>query len=346
MQRPRVGIIGASGYSGMVATRLLAAHPFFDLAFCTSDKWKGESVEARVGGRISPTLQFLPSLQAIEHAEYVDAVCLATSAEVSLELAAEWLNKSKIVVDFSGAFRLAQASDYPPWYRFTHHQPGLLSLAHYGLPEVFGRPHGALVANPGCYPTASLLALAPLVRERLIALDSIIIDAKSGVTGAGREANERLSFAEVDANFHAYKVLSHQHTPEIAQALTRVANAPVSLTFTAHLLPVRRGLLATCYARPCPGVTAERVQQCLTAAYARSAFVEVVAPEAVSLSRVVGTNRCCVGAAVDDHVVVVIAAIDNLIKGAAGQAVQNLNLMYDLAEDAGLGSLATEHPAL
>jgi N-acetyl-gamma-glutamyl-phosphate reductase len=290
---------------------------------------------------------FEPNASALALADRCDAVVLATSASVSTQLAPAFLERGKNVVDLSGGFRLEHAGDYSRWYGFEHPAISLLSRAHYGLPELFGAPprgDGAtLVANPGCYPTAALLALAPLVRAGLVEPTGIVIDAKSGVTGAGRQATEQFSFGEVDEDLRAYRILGHQHTPEILRALRRV-NADVKLTFTAHLLPVRRGLMATCYARPRAGTNASLVAQCLADAYAGRPFVHAVAPERATLGRVVGTNHARVGATADDDVVIAIGAIDNLVKGAAGQAVQNLNLMYGMDETLGLAHLQRMAP--
>jgi N-acetyl-gamma-glutamyl-phosphate reductase len=348
--RPRVGVVGATGYSGALAARLLAAHPSFDLAFCTSDAAQGESVAARLG---TPTdLTYAPNADAAKLALDVDAIVLATPAEVSARLAPAMIDAAKVVVDLSGAFRLANEHDYAVWYGFTHPSAALLGRAHYGLPELFGPPSrakdgSALVANPGCYPTAALLAVTPLVRAGLVEPRGIIVDAKSGVTGAGRQAKEEFSFAEVDEDVRAYKLLSHQHTPEIARHLARGAHradADIALTFTAHLLPVRRGILATCYARPRQGVTVQALVNGLTDAYAASTFVDVVAPEKVTLGAVVGTNRARVGVVSNGDVVVILASIDNLLKGAAGQAIQNLNLLFTLDETAGLAQLQRTIP--
>jgi N-acetyl-gamma-glutamyl-phosphate reductase len=189
------------------------------------------------------------------------------------------------------------------------------------------------VANPGCYATAALLALAPLVREGLVERAGLIVDGKSGTTGAGRQAAEEHSFAETAGDVRAYKVLAHQHTPEIA----RMLEAPV--TFTAHLVPMRRGLVVTAYGRPRPGATAERVAECLAATYASSTFVHAVAPAEATARSVTGTNHANVGATANADVVVVVSAIDNLLKGAAGQAIQNLNLACELPESRGLENL-------
>jgi len=342
----RVGVVGASVYSGAVAARLLCAHPHFTLAFATSDRLVGEPLDRHLGVPTPAPMAFEPNASAVALGDRADVVLLATSAKVSTELAPTFLEQGKHVVDLSGGFRLEKAGDYARWYGFEHPAISWLSKAHYGLPELYGAParDGAtLVANPGCYPTASLLAIAPLVRAGLVEPTGIVIDAKSGVTGAGRQATEEFSFGEVDEDLRAYKVLSHQHTPEIVRHLSRFADG-VRLTFTAHLLPVRRGLMATCYARPRAGTTAAHVQQCLADAYAGRSFVDVVAPDRVSLARVTGTNHARVGATADGDVVIAIGAIDNLLKGAAGQAVQNLNLLFGLDETTGLSHLHRTAP--
>jgi N-acetyl-gamma-glutamyl-phosphate reductase len=344
MDRLRIGIVGASGYSGAVATRIASAHPNLALAFATSDKLAGKSVATELGAFVPADVHFVANGAALDHVDACDAVLLATSAEVSLRLAPAFADRGKQVIDLSGAFRLDGPS-YPRWYGFAHDAPAWLDRAHYGLPELFGSPpKGALVANPGCYPTAALLALGPLLREGLVLPTGIVIDAKSGVSGAGRQSGEAYSFMEVGDDLRAYKVLEHQHTPEITRALERCAGGPTQLTFTAHLLPIKRGLLATCYARPRDGATATRVASCLAAAYADARFVRAVPPGEVMLKRVVGTNAAYVGATANQDVVVAIGAIDNLLKGAAGQAIQNLNRMNGWDEDLGLRHLDRASP--
>ena len=335
-----MGIVGASGYSGAELARLLAAHPAFDLAFCTSDRHAGQPVGEQLGMRGFGDMRFVANAAARDVAETCDVVMLATSAEVSAELAPAILERKKHVIDLSGAFRLESAADYTKWYGFEHPEAKLLASAHYGLPEVFGAGDdspGTLIANPGCYPTAALLALAPLLRAGLVDGEGIIVDAKSGVTGAGRQATEAFSFVEIDEDLRAYKLLTHQHTPEIERALRRLSER-ASVTFTAHLLPIRRGLLATCYARP-RGATPRAIEECLASAYRESPFVDVCAPDQVRIQRVVGTNHALVGATANADVVIVVCAIDNLLKGAAGQAVQNLNLLHGIDESSGLTHL-------
>jgi N-acetyl-gamma-glutamyl-phosphate reductase len=344
MSKLRVGIVGASGYSGSVAARLVATHERLALAFATSDRLAGESVASHLTTRLDDDrILFVPNAAALERAESCDAVILATAADVSMRLVPDFAARGKQVVDISGAFRL-EAHAYPRWYGFEHSAPNCLARAHYGLPELFGPPPpGAIVANPGCYPTAALLALGPLVREQLVEPQGIVVDAKSAVTGAGRQSGEPYSFVEIDEDLRAYRILAHQHTPEISQGLSRFASN-VAVTLTAHLVPIRRGLLATCYARPRPGASAKRVAECLAEAYVRSAFVRAVAPDQVMLKRVVGTNFAHVGATADSDTVIAISAIDNLLKGAAGQAIQNLNAMNGWPETTGLDHLQRVSP--
>jgi N-acetyl-gamma-glutamyl-phosphate reductase len=340
MQTVPIGIIGASGYSGLEASRILALHPHVELKLLGSDKWAGETAARRAGLHgAAGKLKYAPQDQIVPLARECAAVLLATPAEGSLRLAPVLLALGVKVIDLSGAFRLRDAALYPRHYAFEHTERQLLSEAFYGLPELSRAPAGTrLVANPGCYPTAVSLALAPLIEAGLVE-GPFIADAASGVTGAGRKASEDLSFAEVDEDFRAYKVLRHQHQPEIAQTLGR----PV--TFTAHLLPVKRGILATCYARLARGKQAADLRSALLHKYAHAPFVEVLgSPDEVALKGVSGTNLCQLAVACDREMAVVVSAIDNLVKGAAGQAVQNLNLILGWPETAGLDALRGFHP--
>lgn len=344
----RVGIVGASGYSGSVLASILASHRAVDLVFCTSDKRGGEPV----GEALHPTatalrgLRFEPNAAALSLAAGVDLVFLATSAEVSVDLAPRILEETSArVIDLSGAFRLRELAEYETFYRFAHPRADLLPLAHYGLPELFGAPPSGtrLVANPGCYATSALLTTAPLLRAGLVEEGRVLIDAKSGVTGAGRQAKEDYSFCEVAEDLRAYKVLGHQHTPEIALGLERYGRRG-SVTFVPHLLPLRRGLLTTAYLTPKAGVTRAQLLECLREAYANAPFVRVVDPGRVAIKAVAGTNLAYVGLEANAEVAVSIGAIDNLVKGAAGQAVQNMNLALGLPESEGLEGLVRFAP--
>jgi len=346
----RAGIVGASGYSGAVAARLIAAHPSLSLAFVTSDKLAGTPAQKHLGPGAPKGLLFSRNEEALALSSACDVALLATPAEVAAELAPKLLaaHAKLRVVDLSGAFRLANAEAYPAHYGFTHPSPELLATAWYGLPELFGPPppETRLVSNPGCYPTAALLALAPLIRQRLVSFERIVVDAKSGVSGAGAQAKHEYSFVEIDEDLRAYKILGHQHTPEIERHLGRAARdfQGARLTFTPHLVPLRRGLLATCYVRPYLGTQTKHLMECLADAYGSSAFVDVVPPGECTMKSVAGTNRARVGAVTNEDIVVIVAVIDNLLKGAAGQALQNINLLFGLGEATGLDHLQPFSP--
>ncbi len=336
MQRPSVAILGASGYSGVELSRLIALHPGVELVVAGSDRWADQTVESRIGVPL-PQLRYLPPDRALEHAASCAVVLLATPAEVSHAWVPRLAGKP-IVIDLSGAFRLRLAESYAKHYGFEHHHPELLDRAQYGLPELFrAELAGAkLIANPGCYATAIQLAIAPIKK---LVTGRWIVDAVSGVTGAGRKATEEMSFVEVANDVRAYRTLRHQHAPEIAQGL-----GGTHVTFVPHLVPIARGILATCHAQLGSGVDEAQVDAAFKAAYAREPFIEL-APDAdaVAIKDVVGTNRCKLGWSVVGDELVVISAIDNLVKGAAGQAVQNLNIALGLPETMGL-QLRGFHP--
>ncbi len=344
-----VGIVGVSGYSGMELARLLAAHPRLSLQLGVSDKWAGETLGDRLPmGGASSTLRVRPQADAAEAMRGLDLVFLCTPAEASLDLAARALEVGARVVDLSGAFRLA-ADDYPRWYGFTHPRVDLLKLACYSMPEVGVSRDirtAKLISNPGCYATASTLATLALLRGGVIAKEGIVIDAKSGMTGAGRKGTEELSFSELDGDFRAYKVLKHQHTPEIERTLALAGAGELRVTFTPYYLPVRRGILATVYGRLQPGKTGADAAAAVEAFVAHQPFLRATKPEGVRLHAIVGTNRVLMAADADPDrgVAIAFAAIDNLVKGAAGQAVQNANLMFGLPETAGLDLLGGHAP--
>ena len=353
--RIRAGIVGVSGYAGMELARILSRHPDFELVLATSDRWTG----SRLGDKLalpSGAAELVCRSQADGKKAFdrVSVLFLCTPPEVSIELAPLALAAGTRVVDLSGGFRLS-AADYPTWYGFTHADPALLAQAVYSLPEATGTaerlPSAWLVSNPGCYPTVSALAVLPLLRAGLVDPLSIIIDAKSGTTGAGRKATEEMSFSEVDGDIRAYRILRHQHTPEIERILALGGVPDARVVFTAHLLPARRGILATAYGRLTSAARAEAdpgaaVGRALAAFAEGKPFVRVTDAEQVTLATAVGTNRVVLGARADASrgIVVVCAAMDNLVKGAAGQAVQNANLMFGLAETAGLDNLVGHLP--
>ena len=331
MQRPSIAILGASGYAGVELTRLVALHPGVELAVCGSDRWADEWVEARIGVRTR--VRYLAPDRALEHAASCSLVLLATPAEISHAYVPQLVAKTK-VIDLSGAFRLRDAALYETHYGFTHRHPALLAEAVYGLPELHrANLAGArLIANPGCYATAIQLAIAPVSK---LVTGRWIVDAVSGVTGAGRKATEEFSFAEIAGDVRAYRTLRHQHAPEIAQGVG------AHVAFVPHLVPIARGILATCHAQLAPGADVEGAYR---SAYSDQEFIELAhSADDVSIHHVVGTNRCRIGWTVVGDELVAIAAIDNLVKGAAGQAVQNLNLALGLPENSGL-VLRSFHP--
>jgi N-acetyl-gamma-glutamyl-phosphate reductase len=345
----RVGIVGVSGYSGIETARLVAAHPAFTLVSAVSDKWAGSALGDQLAVAAAPAaVRVVKQADAASTFAGLDLVFLCTPAEVSIALAPAALEAGCRVVDLSGGFRLAAAL-YPRWYGFEHPRPDLLAQACYSMPEAgrSGELRGArLVSNPGCYATASTLGALALLRGGVVEPAGLIIDAASGTTGAGKKATEDFSFSEVDGDFRAYRVLRHQHTPEIERALGLAGHAAGPVTFTSHLLPTRRGILATIYGRLRPGKTGADATAAVAAFVAGQPFLRATKPDAVRLHAVIGTNRVLLGADADPErgVAVAFAAIDNLVKGAAGQAVQNANLMLGLAETTGLDGLHGSAP--
>ena len=321
--KPSVGVIGASGYAGVEATRILASHSGVSLELVTSDRWNGKTLESAMAiSGAAGRLHFVDMSRAGETAADLDAVILATPAAVSMAIAPTLLDRGVHVVDMSGAFRLTNAALYSEFYGFEHSSADLLYAAIYGIPELFRESlRGAkLVASGGCYATAAALALAPLAQAALIGAGTIVIDALSGTTGAGRSSKEDLSFSEIDGNARAYRVLRHQHTPEITQTLVRVGKNAPHVIFTPHLVPMRRGILATTYVPLGHGVSVDAVHAAYAHNYAYSPFVRVLgSPEDVEVGNVVGTNRCDVGFAISESrdektpTLVVVSALDNLL---------------------------------
>ena len=318
----RVAIVGVTGYAGQELDRLLAIHPKFALTGRFASKADEKSgAEAFAFERLR---SFSP-----------DAVVLATEHELSMHLVPELLREGYRVVDMSGAFRLREAAQYVEWYGFEHTSPELLKEAVYGLPEVMSEQiRGAkLVANPGCYATAAVLPLIPLYHANAIDREcTVVVDGKSGVSGAGRAPKPETHFCEVNENLSAYGVLKHRHTPEMVAQL-RGASFD-RFVFTPHLIPITRGILNTITLRISTRASAHSI---LAETYAKSPFVRVLPlaqlPNVQSVTR---TNLCSIGVVTKDAHTVIVSAIDNLIKGAAGQAVQNLNLMFGCEPTTGL----------
>jgi N-acetyl-gamma-glutamyl-phosphate reductase len=338
----RVGIVGGTGYTGVELLRLLAQHPCCELAAITSRKEAGIAVAEffpNLRGRVS--LKFSdPATAALEHC---DLVFFATPNGVAMEQARALLERGVRVIDIAADFRIRDVALWEKWYGMKHACPELLGEAVYGLPEVNRTRirEARLVANPGCYPTAIQLGFLPLVEAGIVDLDHLVADAKSGVSGAGRRAEVHTLLAEASDNFRAYGVPGHRHQPEIAQGLAQAAGRPVHLVFVPHLAPMIRGIHATLYAR----LTAQADLQALyESRYAKEAFVDVMPPGSHPDTRSVrGANLCRIAVhppRAGGDIVVVLSVIDNLVKGASGQAVQNMNIMFGLPETAGLEQIA------
>jgi N-acetyl-gamma-glutamyl-phosphate reductase len=337
--RPRIGIIGASGYVGGELIRLLAPASCVELAYLASDTFAGKPVSAAFPGIRLPTPAFSP-YSPEEAVRRCDLLFLAQGNGEAMKQAAFLIEAGLKLIDLSADFRLRDPGAYTQWYKFEHGDKALLSGAVYGLPEHYRQEIASarLVANPGCYVTASILALAPLLKAGAIDPASIVVDAKSGVSGAGRSrVTVDYLFTEINESVRAYSVAgTHRHTPEIEQELSAAAGSNVTITFTPHLIPMNRGLLATCYGRLAKqGCSLSDVFDLYVESYRHEPFVYVLPlGEQPSTKATLGTNQCHIGLALDSRTgrVLVTSALDNLVKGAAGQAVQNMNLMLGLPE--------------
>ncbi|HTP41444.1 MAG TPA: N-acetyl-gamma-glutamyl-phosphate reductase [Nitrospiria bacterium] len=339
--RLRVGVIGASGYTGAELLRLLSGHPRVDLAVATADRSAGRLIT-----EIYPQLSTyegtrFAALDPRAVARQADAVFVALPPGESTAVVGRLLAASRRVIDLGADFRLRDARLYPRWYHWRHRRPALLRQSVYGLPEWHRQEIASarLVANPGCYPTAILLGLAPAVSRALAATNApIIIDAKSGLSGAGRSANLAFQLPEVHESLEAYQIGTHRHTPEIEQELARLAGRRAAVTFTPHLVPMSRGLLATIYIQLRRPLTTAGLRRLYREVYSAAPFVRVLDSGSANPKEVRGTNRCAIGVTVLPRTrqAVITSAIDNLGKGAAGQAIQNLNLMMGWPETLGL----------
>lgn len=337
----KAGIIGATGYTGAELVRILSRHPHLELAALTTQSYVDK-----------PFWEIYPHLY-----NYVGLICeeqdldkLISSCDIifvslphghTMALAGQIISRNKILIDLGADFRFRHPDTYEKWYRIAHSARDLATQAVYGLPELYRERirTARLVANPGCYPTSVILGLAPLIKNDLLELNSIIIDSKSGVSGAGRSLSLNTHYCEANENIKAYGVATHRHTPEIEQELSLLAGREVVVSFTPHLTPMTRGILSTIYGRLKRLVSQEEVLSLYKEFYFGEPFVRVLpAGMLPSTKAVAGSNHCDLGVVVDPRTerIVVISAIDNLIKGASGQAVQNMNIVLGLAEDAGL----------
>jgi len=337
----RVGIIGVSGYTGVELARILSGHPSVRVTVATSRQHQGRALSEifpNLRGSLDITCEAPDSDDLAARADFFFT---AVPHKTAMDIVPPLLEKDKKVVDLSADYRLRDRAVYEEWYQ-EHTSAELLDEAAYGLPELYrDRIAGSrLTANPGCYPTSIILGLAPLLRHGLIDTDTLVIDSKSGTTGAGRGANVATLYCEVADGFRPYKVGgTHRHIPEIEQELSVLAGDRVTISFTPHLLPVNRGILSTMYARQTGKTSLDDLYQLYRDAYQDEPFVRLCpAGTPPATQHVRGGNFCDIGLSIDERTnrVIVMAAIDNIVKGAAGQAVQNMNLMNNFAETTGL----------
>jgi N-acetyl-gamma-glutamyl-phosphate reductase len=346
--KAKIGVLGASGYTGGELVRILLRHPRADIVLLTAERSAGKAMRD-VFQHFSPFT--LPQLVAIDGRDWAGlaldvAFCAlphATTQKVIKELLAK--SPATKVVDLSADFRLADTATYAKWYGHEHHAPDLQKEAVYGLTEIHRREirKARLVANPGCYTSCAQLPLIPLLKNKAIELDEIVIDAKSGMTGAGRAAKESMLFSEVSEGFHAYGVGHHRHMAELDQEFSLAAEREVIVSFTPHLAPMNRGILSTIYVRGRRGRTPEDLHAILLKFYAKEPFVHVLPfGETPQTRHVRGSNMTSIGVARDriPGRAIVISALDNLVKGASGQAIQNMNLVMGWPETMGLEQVA------
>lgn len=341
----KVGIVGGTGYGGVELVRILARHPQVEITYIGSSSQVGLSYS-----KIYPSLRGIVDLpcEGLEPdliASKCEVLFLSTPNGVSMKMVPALLEKGIKIIDLSADYRIKDVHTYELWYGIKHLDTENLPKAVYGLPELYREEikKATLVANPGCYPTATTLALLPLVKHRLIDTRHVIVDAKSGVSGAGRKAEVEFSYSEVNDSIKAYGVATHRHTPEIEQSISAVAEETVMVQFTPHLVPMTRGILSSNYAHLKQYRETEALLALYREYYQGNPFVTIMDKgEYPATKNVYGSNYCQIGLAVDKRTsrVIVLAVIDNLVKGAAGQAVQNMNLMMGLDEKEGLGLIA------
>jgi len=341
MTKTPVAIVGATGYTGVEILKILLRHPRAEVA----------SLTAKVDGTIKIQDEF-PELKGSLDMDCspvdTEAVCrkaeivfLSLPHTVSMRFAPAFLKAGKKVIDLSADYRFPRKEDYESWYGSPHADPEGLSHAVYGLPELFRErvKKAKLIANPGCFPTGAILSIFPAAQAGLLASPEAIVDAKSGVTGAGRKASLALLFPEVNENFKAYSLTSHKHTPEIAGVLSAALGKEMRVEFAPHLLPVNRGILSTIYLKLAADASEEALLDLYRRRYGNEPFIRIYPKGALpQLREAVGTNNCLIGLKFNPRTknLILVAAIDNLLKGAAGQAVQNMNIMQGWEESAGL----------
>ncbi|MEI6100774.1 MAG: N-acetyl-gamma-glutamyl-phosphate reductase, partial [Eubacteriales bacterium] len=340
-----VGVIGATGYAGEELIRLLSAHPDVHICKLVSKSFSGQTMGNVYKNYMGEINYPLADLNTGELGSLCDFVFTSLPHGESMRVVPGLLQAGARVIDLSADFRYTDTSIFQEWYGIPQTATDAQAQAVYGLTEVnrASIKNAALIANPGCYTTCSILALMPVLKNKLIKASGIVIDAKSGVTGAGRKGDTAYSFCELEGNFKAYSAIRHRHTSEIEEQLSIASGEKITLLFTPHLLPVKRGILATIYTELAPGTRAGDITDAFQAAYADEPFVHVLPKgELPELKSVVGSNNLIIGFDISERTgrLVIVACLDNLIKGAAGQAIQNFNIMNGLHEKTALPRVA------
>lgn len=342
MNKKHIAIIGATGYTGSELVRILYHHPQVAIDLITSENHHGKlfsDVHPQFKGIVDMVLQPMEALKDYKP----DLVFLGLPHGASMKFVKKYYDAGFKIIDLSGDFRLDNAETYTQWYQMEHIYPEGMDKAVFGLPEFFKKEikNAQLVANPGCFPTGAILAIAPLLKAGMVNIDRLIIDSKTGVTGAGAKAKDVTHFPNVNDDFKPYGLKTHRHTIEMQYILGMIAETDCTVQFTPHLLPVDRGILSTIYLFPeKKDINSEKMKAIYLNSYKNAPFVRVI-DELPALKKVRGSNICDVMATYDDrtNTIIAVSAIDNLVKGAAGQAVQNMNIMLDFEEDTGLGML-------
>lgn len=338
----KAGVLGATGYAGIETVRILSNHPMVKITYAASKTYAGKKISD-----VYPNLKnvcdiLLTEVDTAKIKEKCDVVFTALPHGASKEVIPSLYEAGLKIIDLSGDFRYNDEKVYEKWYGTPHDCPSLLKKSVYGLCELHRNEikNAQIIGNPGCYTTCSIMALAPLLAKGAIDTKNIIIDAKSGVTGAGRTTNLDYSFCECTENMRAYKIATHRHTSEIEQELSLIANEEILVSFTPHLVPLKRGILATCYANLKTDCTDDDIYNIFADFYKDEYFVRILKDALPETNHVAGSNFIDIGFKVDKRLkrVVVSSAIDNLFKGAAGQAVQNMNIMFGIDEKCGIAN--------
>jgi N-acetyl-gamma-glutamyl-phosphate reductase len=336
----RVGVVGATGYAGAELVRILTGHPDVELTVITSRQYSGEMFDSIYPSMAGSVNLICEEFEADHICEKADVIFMALPHKLPMELVPGLIKKGKKVIDLSADFRFHDVAKYEAYYQ-PHTASDMLERSVYGLCEIYYDQikRASLIGNPGCYPTSVLLPLIPLVKSKLVDIHTIIADSKSGVSGAGRSLLVATHFCEANESLKAYKVAEHRHNPEMEEILSLESKQDINITFIPHLVPMSRGMLSTIYADLLKGVSYKDIQNCLSSFYSGSPFIRICSegtfPDTLHVR---GTNYCDIGFKLDlrNNRLILISAIDNLVKGAAGQAVQNMNIMLGLDETDGL----------